>query len=603
MADDLKVRMGVDINGVLQGMKRAEKSLEDFKNQAARFKQALDKATDPKSIERLNRAIESTNAKIKLIQSAGTKSFDNIKTGANRGAAAMTDFNRILQDSPYGIIGISNNITQLGESFGRLKVETGSTKGALQAMLASLSGGGGIGLAITAVTTALTFASVGLSAWTRGLKDSKDQIEKTKNAHDEIIKSLGEEKVKVDLIIAAINNENLSRKQRQEAIRQLQAISPAYFGTLNTEKATVEQIAAAYNKYSQSIIRNISAKVKEKDLLTITEKILKLEEKGQNVGQQQIVQDGKLITVTKARMQGLDEAGKSYNAYQEYQRGTIGLTIKEKDELENLRIAQQKLIKQIAAAKGSDPFIKVDKPVKEAKIKVEKVEIEPLKEVNFGKQISVLPTPGGLPTEVTIPIIPRIEVPPIDQDAYKKMYRALQIDEGIKGLATQMQDTVSNSFGDAIANGLSGKSAAAIFGNFFKTILTTLGQGIQQIGVQTLLAGKAIMAVKSLFGSAAGIGASIALIALGGIIKGLASKIEIPGFADGVTNFRGGLAMVGERGPELVRLPKGSDVVPNHSLGNIGGGMSMNLSGNFRVAGTDLVLVLDRAQRSQSRVG
>lgn len=44
---------------------------------------------------------------------------------------------------------------------------------------------------------------------------------------------------------------------------------------------------------------------------------------------------------------------------------------------------------------------------------------------------------------------------------------------------------------------------------------------------------------------------------------------KIPGFAGGVTNFRGGLAVVGESGPELVRLPRGSDVIPNHHMGSV----------------------------------
>jgi hypothetical protein len=42
-----------------------------------------------------------------------------------------------------------------------------------------------------------------------------------------------------------------------------------------------------------------------------------------------------------------------------------------------------------------------------------------------------------------------------------------------------------------------------------------------------------------------------------------------PGFAGGVTNFSGGAAWVGERGPELVTLPRGSDVLP---FGRGGGG-------------------------------
>jgi hypothetical protein len=39
--------------------------------------------------------------------------------------------------------------------------------------------------------------------------------------------------------------------------------------------------------------------------------------------------------------------------------------------------------------------------------------------------------------------------------------------------------------------------------------------------------------------------------------------LEVPGFATGVRNFAGGLAVVGERGPELVSLPRGSSVYPN----------------------------------------
>lgn len=37
-------------------------------------------------------------------------------------------------------------------------------------------------------------------------------------------------------------------------------------------------------------------------------------------------------------------------------------------------------------------------------------------------------------------------------------------------------------------------------------------------------------------------------------------------FAKGVKNFGGGVAMVGEEGPELVQLPKGSNVIPNNEV-------------------------------------
>lgn len=53
---------------------------------------------------------------------------------------------------------------------------------------------------------------------------------------------------------------------------------------------------------------------------------------------------------------------------------------------------------------------------------------------------------------------------------------------------------------------------------------------------------------------------------MAGLLKG-----PIPGFATGTSFAPGGLALVGERGPELVNLPRGSQVIPNHAL-NSGGG-------------------------------
>jgi hypothetical protein len=52
-------------------------------------------------------------------------------------------------------------------------------------------------------------------------------------------------------------------------------------------------------------------------------------------------------------------------------------------------------------------------------------------------------------------------------------------------------------------------------------------------------------------------------------------KSSFPQFAGGVQNFSGGLALVGEKGPELVNLPSGSDVIPNSRMG--GGGVSITI--------------------------
>lgn len=49
-------------------------------------------------------------------------------------------------------------------------------------------------------------------------------------------------------------------------------------------------------------------------------------------------------------------------------------------------------------------------------------------------------------------------------------------------------------------------------------------------------------------------------------------------FASGTNSAPGGLSLVGEKGPELINLPRGSQVIPNHDLGSVGGSVTVNLN-------------------------
>lgn len=54
-------------------------------------------------------------------------------------------------------------------------------------------------------------------------------------------------------------------------------------------------------------------------------------------------------------------------------------------------------------------------------------------------------------------------------------------------------------------------------------------------------------------------------------LSGLGKAFGVPGFANGTNFAPGGLALVGEHGPELVRMPRGASVTPNSKLW--GGGL------------------------------
>lgn len=73
-----------------------------------------------------------------------------------------------------------------------------------------------------------------------------------------------------------------------------------------------------------------------------------------------------------------------------------------------------------------------------------------------------------------------------------------------------------------------------------------------------LVANTAVLSIGAASGAAAGAGGGMAALFDAGI----------PAFADGTDSAPGGLAMVGEMGPELVNLPSGSGVVPNSSSRN-----------------------------------
>ena len=59
---------------------------------------------------------------------------------------------------------------------------------------------------------------------------------------------------------------------------------------------------------------------------------------------------------------------------------------------------------------------------------------------------------------------------------------------------------------------------------------------------------------------------------------------RVPGYAEGVQNAPGGWAMVGERGPEPMYVPKGASIFPTGT--GFGGGATYNITNHLYVNGT-----------------
>ena len=138
---------------------------------------------------------------------------------------------------------------------------------------------------------------------------------------------------------------------------------------------------------------------------------------------------------------------------------------------------------------------------------------------------------------------------------------------GALGIAQQAVVSLENTFQHMFMN----------VGGGFKGMVSVIMDSIKMLVAQ-LIGKAAVFALLQMIlpGSGAAVGA----------LTGLRKFIGIPGFASGTNFAPGGLSLVGERGPELVNLPRGSRVMP------------MLNNGPSRletvVRGADLAIILNR---------
>jgi hypothetical protein len=139
-----------------------------------------------------------------------------------------------------------------------------------------------------------------------------------------------------------------------------------------------------------------------------------------------------------------------------------------------------------------------------------------------------------------------------------------QIDETRQAIAAM--DDFRATFEDSVVDVVTGAKSIA---DAFKSMADAVVQQITRIIAQQL--------TTSLFGSPGTLGGGSSGSLLGSFFGALTGGTKIPGFAGGTDFAPGGFSVVGERGPEIVKLPRGSQVVPNHKLG--GGKFELHFHG------------------------
>jgi hypothetical protein len=279
------------------------------------------------------------------------------------------------------------------------------------------------------------------------------------------------------------------------------------------------------------------------------------------------------------------------------------------ESFNNIAVAAEKLA-AIVSKKNNFDFFGTDKldkeakviPIKEIKLKPDKVKIENIKEALEKDFRSATKAPIALPIDVK-PTLPRGAVAQaileaIERDRAAALKKAADFAKGFTDIINNtLSDGLSN-LGENIGKAIGGGG----FGNIFKGIEESLASGLKSLGkylVQTY-AKIAILQKIKFTNPALGIAAGIGLIALGALIQSQINKKNA--FAKGVRNFSGGTALVGETGAELVQLPRGSNVIPaaqtSAALSN-----QSSIVAEYSIRGTDLVTILKRSNAYNSRNG
>ena len=247
----LKAIMEMDASDV-------QKELIKTLNELRKFERELAKSTDTNDIGRLTGRIRELNADMaRLTQTANGAAKATAAVGAaNKTAGVQSqNFARVIQDLPFGFMGIQNNLTQL------------------------IPGVGAAGLAFSALTAAITFSQVGLQYWGRSAKEAKEKADEFLEFSKEVNKAAGEEIVKAKLLYEASTNAALAMDKRVRAAKELKELYPELLKGYSAEDIALGKAKDKYAELTTEIIKNARAKAAAAKIGELEAKILDEEQR------------------------------------------------------------------------------------------------------------------------------------------------------------------------------------------------------------------------------------------------------------------------------------------------------------------------------------
>ena len=641
MAEGLQIRIAADVTDAIGGLSRLQTQIAAFGGGVQNY---------------INPTVQS----LKNLQTQ----FSKLPQSANQATLAMTNLGRVVQDAPFGFIAIANNLDPLLQSFQQLQKASGGTGGALKSLLGSLSGPGGIALALSAVTSAITFAQIGFDRWFGSLSKNKGTVDDQAKEFErlqKVIKSLGgsinnlttefgssanAQIAKINALVAVVNNLNATDKERQNALKQLQQINKSYFGDITLSAKGLELLKTRQDEFINKLndAEVESAKVEnsvaalQKQLVNLKAELSKtprFEIKGQtevetkryrelqsqitNVNNELKGQQSVLSGLNDARsrlQQGLSQtitSGVGFKSLVE-DKGSVDKTIQD-------IIAEAK---KISAATDETISLKLNITPFDSEAEQLQKSKEFLDKFKSGLFNYALTVP---PVEIDLPIGLPSQSPNLQKGVtafgavlskeindYFKSNTVIDyglILQQLKAGADKNKDKYSflNFSGltkEAQDLAETGQMIANMFTPSLEAMIDAIGRGENAFkafgqGVKAVL----VQVIQKLTATAilAGVLAALFPGGLGGSQGFGAIFGKLLGFrANGGPVTGNSPYIVGERGPELFVPSVSGSIVPNNSVGSFMSGRGGDSGRGSVLRGQDIILAYARTQRSQLRV-
>ena len=363
-----------------------------------------------------------------------------------------------------------------------------------------------------------------------------------------------------------------------------------------TEAAALRKTAASQVSVSASASATESIKMEAEQSKVLAENLKLVNDEANKQSSSGIKDIGEKVKIAEDNIRrligaGFDPLGKEITSAKE----SFTALNREMLSMSSFETEGQTLINNLQALKnaGVDPTTEAYKEAEAAARAFFQAASQPIKTIPVAAPTAA----GGGPAPPTIGrIITKEEIEMMKQMAEETQKAATQ---------TTLLNTAADgiaSLGDSIAAGLSaGKDG---FKEFAKGAMDAISQVISAlIKLAVANAITATLKVGAVLGPVGIALAGAAGIAAGALFKSLVGKAK---FAKGTKDAPGGLSLVGELGPELVNLPRHSQVYTANQTQKMLNGNTVqqnvtSLSGEFVVRGSDLVLALDRINQKQNR--